>query len=146
MKNIQTHRYISTKHELTFTFREWLSIFFNGLLIEAKPEKEIPFKEWQNGDKVIVINNQEENIWTGVIVDEDAMIHDVRLPVYKDDVTGELCQCGGIFVVNDPAGINLTALKKLDWNERWNLLAHKSKSVIPNDHFRKQDIDNNLNS
>lgn len=138
MKNIETHSYLPTTHKLTFSLIEWLDILVSGLVvyISAKPQKKEVFKEWSNGDKVIIVNNSEESIWTGVIVDEDYMMHDTYMPVVKDDKTGDLIQSGGVFLKNDEEGIMLNALLKLDWNERWNLVSKGRAGIYKKDHFK----------
>jgi len=139
MKQIETHPYFETMHKLTFSFKELVDAFFNGIVIKAKVEKQVPLKEWHNGDKVIVVNNNEKNIWTGEIVDEDYMIHNTRMPVFKDDKTGELLQCGGVFLPNDKEGIMLKALLKLDWNERWNLVSKGRAGIYDKNHYKVLD-------
>jgi len=100
------------------------------------PKKEV-YKEFFNGDKVIIVNNEKENIWTGVIVDEDYKIHDTLFPVIKDDKTGELIQSGGVMLKNDEEKIMLNALLKLDWNERWNLISKGRAGIYQKEHYDK---------
>ena len=139
MKNIITHNYLPTVHKLTFTFFEWLDVLITGkiVFVSSTPEKKEVIKEWYNGDKVIIVNNSEESMWTGEIVDDSYMMHNTYMPVVKDDITGELIQSGGVFLTNDNERIMLNALLKLDWNERWNLVSKGRAGIYKKDHFSK---------
>ena len=137
IKNIQTHHLLSTHHDIQLTFKEKLSLFKGKLFIFATPQKKEAVKEWHNGDKVIVINNTEEGLWTGEIIDGDNIVHDNYMPVFKDDKTGTSMCSGGVFLKNDKEGIMLSALKKLDWNERWNLVSKGRAGIYTKDHYEK---------
>jgi len=137
IKKIDTNYSFSTQHSIALTFKEKVLLFFDKLIIHAVPQKREVAKEWYNGDKVIVIGNTEESMWTGEVIDEDNLIHDNYMPVFKDDKTGENMCSGGIFLKNDKDGIQLSALSKLDWNERWNLVSKGRAGVYTKTHYEK---------